>query len=132
MEDTTEQEIKEKKRKINDLELDKTVKKKEFEKIGKEVTDLTRSIEKLKDEISDLERKKEGIQVSDHAVVRYLERVKGIDIDALKKQILDSCSFEEMKLLGSGRFPATDKEGNVFRVVFDKYTVVTVTNEKRQ
>lgn len=33
---------------------------------------------------------KDSIPISDHAIVRYLERVKGYDIEALKKEMLSN------------------------------------------
>jgi septal ring factor EnvC (AmiA/AmiB activator) len=62
-------------------------------------------------------------QVSEHAILRYLERVKGVDIKAIEKEILSAPVLELVdKLGGSGSYP----NGN-FSVVMKNNTVVTIT-----
>ena len=39
------------------------------------------------------------IQVSDHAVVRYLERVKGFDVEGIRRQIAESLGSPSTKRL---------------------------------
>lgn len=46
------------------------------------------------------------LQVSDHAVVRYLERGIGVDIDGLKNEMLGD-AISKIKRLGDGRYPIT-------------------------
>lgn len=47
-----------------------------------------------------------GVIITDHAVLRYLERVKGIDIQAIREEILvDDRMVEAIKILGDGLFP---------------------------
>ncbi len=54
--------------------------------------ELTRQFgieEKLEEDIQALTEK--DIQISEHAILRYLERVKGVNIEALKAEILPEC-----------------------------------------
>jgi len=39
----------------------------------------------------------EDIEITDHAIVRYLERVKNLDIEKIKKDILDDLTIEKIK-----------------------------------
>ena len=40
------------------------------------------------------------IEVSDHAVLRYLERVEGYDIDSLRQELADSICKSAVKFAG--------------------------------
>lgn len=66
--------------------------------------------------------KPKAITISDHAIVRYLERKAGFDIEAIRKSILES-DLQAMvgALGGSGKFPI-----NGYQVVLKDYTVVTI------
>ncbi len=48
--------------------------------------------------------KRQSLQVSDHALVRFLERGLGIDIEEIKSQMLGK-SARAMTRLGDGRYP---------------------------
>ncbi len=62
------------------------------------------------------------IEISDHAIVRYTERVLGYDIDYIKKQILTTEIQELIETLGgNGNYPNKD-----FKVVVKNNTVVTI------
>lgn len=80
-------------------------------------------INELQEEIERFEKNK-NIKVSEHAIIRYFERVKGYDISAIEKEIVS----EEIKNLvnelgGSGGYP-----NNGFKVLMKNYTVTTVIN----
>lgn len=61
-------------------------------------------------------------RVSEHALLRYLERVKGIDIAAAEKEILSDGVLKLVDQLGgNGQYPADG-----FSVVMKNYTVTTI------
>jgi len=115
---------------------------KEINKIKDEVIRLEYDISLLKSEIARLQKNQfnkftklkeakaklnkitgqKPFNVSDHAVVRYLDRVMGVDLDELYRKILsdDVLSCIE-KTGGEGTFPNKD-----FKVVMKNNTVVTV------
>jgi hypothetical protein len=76
-----------------------------------------------------LKRKKKKLEskhpdVSEHGVIRFLERVEGRDIQAIKGYILHPSILDMMKTLGkSGTYPHPDG----FSVIFKNNFVVTVT-----
>ena len=46
--------------------------------------------------------------VTDHALVRYLQRVIGIDVDALRRQLLADGREELIRTMSSGRLRTAD------------------------
>lgn len=60
------------------------------------------------------------IKVTDHAVMRYMQRVMGVDLDAVKTMIAEQVHVAETN---EG---ATAVLLNGFRYVIDKGTVVTI------
>jgi chromosome segregation ATPase len=63
-----------------------------------------RRISSIDSQIKDLTTSKEVI-VSEHAILRYLERVKGMDLTAIKEEILPAEVRAQIATLRSGRFP---------------------------
>ena len=62
-------------------------------------------------------------RVSEHAVLRYLERVKGYNIAEVEHAILTPKVLKMIETLGgTGKFP-----GDGFTIVMKDYTVTTIT-----
>lgn len=90
-------------------------------------TELTAERKRLKElnrRLESLRHKKKKPTISDHAIVRYLERVKGMDIVAVKAEMLNPQIIELTKKLGhNGEFPSGEgwsvrmKNGNVVTVI---------------
>lgn len=59
--------------------------------------------------------------VSEHAMLRYLERVKGIDLDAIRKEIMDEHTETLVKFTTSGRIK---KDSHV--LVIKNNVVITI------
>lgn len=79
-------------------------------------------IERLKKEISKLNNDSK-IKVSEHAIVRYFERVKGYDIASIEKDILsDRILILVEKLGGNGTYP-----NDGYSVIIKNNTVTTIT-----
>ena len=79
------------------------------------------AINHLKDEINKINNTT-NVKVSEHAIVRYFERVKGFDIAEIEKEILsDSVVKLSETLGGNGTYPNND-----YSVVMKNFTVVTV------
>lgn len=65
----------------------------------------------------------DDITVTDHALLRFLERVEGLDIEAVKDRIVTEALREQVKTLGgTGKFPI---DGGC-RAVMDNLRIVTV------
>lgn len=79
------------------------------------------SIKKLKQEIDKIDKVSE-LKVSEHAITRYFERVKGFEIGEIEDEILsESVRGLVEKLGGSGTYPNGD-----YSVVIKDYTVTTI------
>ena len=79
------------------------------------------AIKRLKEEILKFDEKK-ILRVSEHAIVRYFERVKGFNIGEIEEEILSDEVKRLVEVLGgSGSYPNKD-----YSVVMKNYTVTTI------
>lgn len=102
----------------------------ELESLNVQENDLRRNINSKKitlkainQRIDMLTKDSEVLTVSEHAIIRYIERVLGINIDEVVEKILPSKEVELIKELGNGRYPIQNGE---FKVVVRNGVVVTV------
>ena len=113
--------IKKLKSHLKAMQTDADVLKTLFTSKQREYNAKLQAIERVKEQIKDIENNND-VRVSEHAIVRYLERVKGLDVEEVKKEIL-TCEVLELiaHLGGSGSYPNKD-----FNVVMKNYTVTTI------
>lgn len=78
-------------------------------------------INKLKAQVENLSKDK-TLKVSEHAIVRYFERVKGFNLDEVQSEILHQNVKGLFDTLGDGSFPHPDE----YNVVIKDSTVVTI------
>lgn len=64
--------------------------------------------------------------VSEHAILRYLERVEGVDTAAVRERLLPDKAVELIRQLGDGKYPGPD--GCMLRVI-DGVVVTVLTQE---
>lgn len=62
------------------------------------------------------------INVSDHAVLRYIERVLGMDIEALKESIVDDDMARKINAMGNGNYGIRDG----YKLIVRENVVLTV------
>ena len=100
-----------------------------------QITDLksilsttNKQIQQHHNEIGELEKQikiiaqDQSLSVSEHAVIRYLERIEGVDIAAIEQKILTDKLRAMVKVLGGkGEYPVDG-----FKVVLKDYKIVTV------
>ena len=98
----------------------------EREILNNKLQSAERNLGKIQEEIKKL---KEGnkIIVSEHAMLRYIERVLGIDLKEIEKRILTDEVKEQYKIVGNGRFPINDE----FRALIRDNVVVTITGVEK-
>ena len=63
-------------------------------------------------------------RVTDHALVRYLERVKGLDVEAIRAEILTDRNVAAFEFVGQGKVPICRGAKAVVRDM----TVITVVS----
>lgn len=66
------------------------------------------------------------MKITDHAIVRYLQRVKKIDMDKTREAILPKEHHKTIKSYGDGKYPV----GN-HRIVVKHGVVITVETGKK-
>lgn len=91
---------------------------------NKELTTKLKIIDELKNKIESFKKKKgKKPIVSEHALLRYCERVKGIDFSEIENEILNESVMGMVdKLGGSGAYP----NSNGYQVKMKDNVVVTI------
>lgn len=108
---------------LNKLEVEVESIKSEISLKNKEMNLKQKSIQELREKIQTLGKKKTPI-ISEHALLRYLERVQGIDLTAITSEILTPSLLELIDRLGtSGQYPVKEKG---FSVKLKNNVVVTI------
>ena len=79
----------------------------------------------LKDKIGKLENNG-SIRISDHAIVRYLERIQGVDIAQAKRDILTDIVLDQYNTLGDGTYPNKN-----FKIIIRNSTVTTIIIDEK-
>lgn len=103
----------------------RNVLKNQVENIQQELSLANSQMQKIKNEINRLQMFEiKEINISEHAILRYIERVLMIDIEQIKSNVIT----DELKKLvsvlgGSGSYPVKD-----FKVVMVNKTITTITN----
>lgn len=116
-------QIKQLKSQLKNAEADLSILELSISNIQKEYNQKLKSVEQLKNKISSLSKVNKDLKVTEHAIIRYLERVKGLDIEEIEKEILtDSLRNMVTNLGNTGTFP-----GNGFNLLIKDGTVITIT-----
>lgn len=97
--------------------------------IKQEIISKKSSINTINQRIANLSKNNEEIIVSEHAILRYIERVVGIDVDKIVEQILPEETKIYIENLGNGNYPINDGE---FRIVVKDRVVVTVLSDDEE
>lgn len=102
----------------------------ESKTLGEDIKLKQKDFSTINNKIKTLKTKLETIQlasaepiVSEHAILRYLERVKGIDLEEIKKEILDDKAKEHIKFAKSCKIKRSDHT-----LIVRDNTIVTVEN----
>lgn len=111
---------------LSALEGDVSALKIEIDNKQKDYKNKLDMIKSIKNEIESLSKTKD-IKISEHAIIRYLERVKGLNINDIEKEIINEEIVKMVNALGgNGKYPNKD-----FSVVMKDFTVTTVVNKQK-
>lgn len=90
----------------------------------KELTVKEKNIQNLTERIGSLNANSSKIKASEHSILRYLERVKGLDLKAVEQEMLaDDKLIQATSVLGgNGTFPFDGK----YQFVIRNNVIVTV------
>ena len=118
----TESLLKQKKTYLEKVQAEIQAKTYQKGNIDREINQLKSKEQSIKEEIKKLTTKSTEIIVSEHAILRYFERVLGFNLDDIKKEI---CTEEFLNLantLGNGTYPI----GESARAVVKNNVIVTI------
>ena len=80
-------------------------------------------IRELKKIDKQLETARKGeLIITEHAIIRYMERVKHLDVDDVKALVVPPDTRELIKKFGNGKFPA----GGTHHVIVKNNMVITI------
>jgi len=120
-------------RKLKGLQTQLRNLKGEYESLKIECANKQREVQQKKVTIDSIESEiakmntKTNIKVSEHAVLRYLERISGLDIENIEKLILNENVLNLINQLGgNGTYPNTE-----FKVVVKDFVVTTIVPNNR-
>jgi chromosome segregation ATPase len=95
------------------LKIDISNKQKEQHQKLQTIANLKKAIEAMNDS---------EVKVSEHAILRYLERVEGLDVSRVEKEILTDEVLKMVETLGgNGKYPLKG-----FQLVMKDFTVTTI------
>lgn len=73
-----------------------------------QIATKAKQIKEVEQKIHKLKGYGDSIIVSEHAILRYLERVYGLDLGKIKKEILPERIAAQAKAIGNGRYGVID------------------------
>lgn len=86
-----------------------------------------KTISEIEQKIKEFGSKNENIVISEHAIIRYFERVLGFDINKISSNLISQKTQEYIQKLGiNGEYPTEDENGNKFKIVLKNNVIVTI------
>lgn len=128
----SERELKQKKTQLEKVKVEIVAKQNDLKEHSKQLSAIQKEINNLKDKQVGLEKDVNEIMncklelvVTEHAILRYLERSSCINIEDVKSKIMSENVIKQFAVLGNGQYPIA----NGLRVVIRGNTIVTVVGE---
>lgn len=84
---------------------------------------LSTTISNLNESIKSYTNRQKDLIVSEHAMLRYLLRVQGLDIAQVARDLVPDRIKEQIKMLGNGTYPIPEKG---FKIVVKENVIVTI------
>ena len=96
----------------------------EQKEANKRIQDLQRKLQELEDKIHHFEARNKTPIVTEHAMLRYFERVLHFNLEEIKTRILTDKLLELHSTLGDGTFPVDGHTS--FRAKIKDNSVITI------
>ena len=77
----------------------------------------------INESIKSYTNRQKDLIVSEHAILRYLLRVQGLDIAQVARDLVPDRIKEQIKMLGNGTYPIPEKG---FKIVVKENVIVTI------
>lgn len=94
----------------------------EISRIKGELDKAQRELKEIQSQIKQLTKR---VVASEHAILRFLERKRGINIDEIKEEILSDTLKGQIEQLGSGKFPI----GDGLRAIVKQNVIVSIISD---
>jgi len=124
---TSSQELKRLQSLLNQLQLEFKALKESGTRLKMEIATKEKQIKEVEQKIHTLKGANENIIVSEHAIIRYLERVYKLDLEKIKGEILPTTIAKQAKVIGNGRYGVVDHT-----LLIKDNVVVTVLTDNMQ
>lgn len=99
---------------VNVLKIDSDNIKNEIKQKKKYLAEINKQIKEI--------NSKSDLIISEHAIIRYLERVLNIDINKLESELIPDKVKKQIAILGNGTYPIGDSH----KIVVKDNTIITV------
>jgi len=117
-----ENEIKESEVKLELMRMERNNLNSEMEELSRKQLSLNDRYNDLKSKIKEAKKKP---NISEHAIVRYFERVRGINVQEIRDNLLSKKIINQINVLGSGKIPMED----CTLIVKDKCVVSVISKD---
>lgn len=115
-------EIKALRRRISERQTDLKAARADAEEKDQRVRDIEAGLAELSRRLQSLQENMRDPVVTDHGLLRYLERVQGLDVEAARAEMLSERAVEAIRFTRTGKVPI----GNGRRLVVKDMAVVSV------
>lgn len=120
----TTQELKSLNTRIKKLQAEYKDIEEEIKALDRKKFQIFREQASLRQRVFEIEQASKEPVVTEHAMLRYFERVHGFNLEQIKKDILTPEVTKMIKEFKSGKFPVDN--GYKFKVVSKDKTIVTI------
>jgi hypothetical protein len=122
-------ELKSLKTRQSELEAERKRLTQQVSESQRQLSAVIRSLKAVNKDIDKLVEANKGVVITEHAILRFIERVLGTDIESIKAMMMPEKTEEQIQLLRSGTFPVITRD-QTWKLKAKKGSVVTVLTEE--
>lgn len=108
---------------LNNVQAEKKAIEEKIKELETAKASLSTTISNLNESIKSYTNRQKDLIVSEHAILRYLLRVQGLDIAQVARDLVPDRIKEQIKMLGNGTYPIPEKG---FKIVVKENVIVTI------
>lgn len=108
---------------LNNAQAEKKAIEEKIKELETAKASISATIANLNESIKSYTNRQKDLIVSEHAILRYLLRVQGLDIAQVARDLVPDRIKEQIKMLGNGTYPIPEKG---FKIVVKENVIVTI------
>ena len=108
---------------LNNAQAEKKAIEEKIKELETAKASISATISNLNESIKSYTNRQKDLIVSEHAILRYLLRVQGLDIAQVARDLVPDRIKEQIKMLGNGAYPIPEKG---FKIVVKENVIVTI------